>query len=35
MDLLDALSQTFDPAVPVGPGATPTDELVAFLGRKP
>ena len=24
-----------DPAVPVGPDASPTDQLVAFLGRRP
>ena len=25
----------FDPVVPVGPGAGPTEQLVAFLGRRP
>ena len=25
----------FDPPVPVGPDASPTDQLVAFLGRRP
>jgi uncharacterized protein (TIGR03086 family) len=25
----------FDPAVPVSPDASPTDQLVAFLGRRP
>ena len=39
MDLLDALAQTFDHtigvAVPVAADAGPTDQLVAFLGRRP
>ena len=37
MDLLDALAQTFDhtTGVVVNIGAGPTEQLVAFVGRRP